>query len=80
MITGYDREGAARVIQLALTPVFLLSATATLLRIFAARLARVADRVDALAQQAKDPIRDELLVLLRRRHSRGLIDIRQQKA
>lgn len=67
MTNPYDLEGAARVIQLALTPVFLLSATATLLGVFAARLARVANRVDALAQQAKEPIRDELLVLLRRR-------------
>jgi len=67
VITTFDLEGAARVVQLALTPVFLLSATATLLSVFAARLARVADRVDALAQQSKDPIRDELLVLLRRR-------------
>jgi hypothetical protein len=67
LINSYDLEGAARVIQLALTPVFLLSATATLLGVFAARLVRVADRVDALAQQEKDPIRDELLVLLRRR-------------
>jgi len=30
-------------------------------------LARVADRVDALSHQAKEPIRDELLKLLRRR-------------
>jgi Protein of unknown function (DUF2721) len=67
LISSYDLEGAARVIQLALTPVFLLSATATLLGVFAARLARVADRVEALAEQEKDPIRDELLVLLRRR-------------
>jgi hypothetical protein len=66
-MTEYDLEGAARVVQLALTPVFLLSGTATLLGVFAARLARVADRVDTLAQEAKDPIRDELLVILRRR-------------
>jgi hypothetical protein len=66
-MTEYDLESAARVVQLALTPVFLLSATATLLGVFAARLARVADRVDSLAQQEKDPLRDELLALLRRR-------------
>lgn len=66
-MTEYDLESAARVVQLALTPVFLLSATATLLGVFAARLARVADRVDSLAQEAKEPLRDELLALLRRR-------------
>jgi hypothetical protein len=63
----YDLEGAAHVVQLALTPVFLLSGTATLLSVFAARLARVADRVDSLAQETKDSIRDELLSLLKRR-------------
>jgi Protein of unknown function (DUF2721) len=70
-MTEYDLEGAAHVVQLALTPVFLLSGTATLLGVFAARLARVADRVDELSLEARDPIRDELLTLLRRR-SRAL--------
>jgi hypothetical protein len=63
----YNLEAAAHVVQLALTPVFLLSGTATLLGVFAARLARVADRVDLLSREAKEPIRDELLDLLRRR-------------
>jgi hypothetical protein len=66
-MTEYTLETAVHVVQLSLTPVFLLSGTATLLSVFAARLARVADRVDALSQQAKEPIRDELLELLRRR-------------
>ena len=66
-MTQYDLQGAAHVVQLALTPVFLLSGIATLLGVFAARLARVADRVDTLAQEAREPIRDELLDLLRRR-------------
>jgi hypothetical protein len=61
----YTLEAAAHAVQLALTPVFLLSATATLLGVFAARLARVADRVDTLTKESKDPIRDELLGLLR---------------
>jgi hypothetical protein len=66
-MTEFNLEAAAHVVQLALTPVFLLSGTATLLGVFAARLARVADRVDTLTKEAKEPIRDELLVLLRRR-------------
>ena len=63
----YTLEAAAHVVQLALTPVFLLSATATLLGVFATRLARIADRVNSLSQDVKDPIRDELLNALRRR-------------
>ena len=44
-------ESVAHVIQVALTPVFLLSGIASLLSVLATRLARVADRVDALADQ-----------------------------
>src|SRR5271156_388174 len=66
-MTEYNLDTAARIVQLALTPVFLLSGTATLLGVFAARLARVADRVDTLSKEVKEPIRDELLALLRRR-------------
>jgi hypothetical protein len=39
-----------KVIQVALTPVFLLSGIASLLGVFATRLARVADQTDELAQ------------------------------
>jgi hypothetical protein len=39
-MTKLTLEAAAHVIQLALTPVLLLSATATLLNVFATRLAR----------------------------------------
>jgi hypothetical protein len=66
-VSEFDLEAAAHVVQLALTPVFLLSGTATLLGVFATRLARVADRVDSLSQEAKDTGRDELLAVLRRR-------------
>jgi len=41
-------ESVAHVIQVALTPVFLLSGIASLLSVLSTRLARVADRVDAL--------------------------------
>jgi hypothetical protein len=63
----FNLEAAARIVQLALTPVFLLSATATLLGVFATRLARVSDRVDSLSHESKDPQRDALLVVLRQR-------------
>jgi uncharacterized protein DUF2721 len=38
------------IIRMALTPVFLLSGIATLLNVFSARLARVADRVEAVGK------------------------------
>ena len=44
-------EGVAHIIQLALTPVFLLSGIAALLNVFATRLGRVADQVDAVASK-----------------------------
>lgn len=42
-------ESAVHLIQVALTPVFLLSGIAALLNVFAGRLARVADQFDTLA-------------------------------
>jgi len=48
--TGSALDTVAHVIQVALTPVFLLSGIATLLNVFSARLARVADRVDAASK------------------------------
>jgi len=43
-------EGSAHLIQLALTPVFLLTAIAGFLNVFTGRLARVADRVNAIVK------------------------------
>jgi hypothetical protein len=42
------------IIQVALTPVFLLSGIATLLNVFSTRFARVADQVDAANEAMKD--------------------------
>jgi hypothetical protein len=42
-------DETARIIQTALTPVFLLAGVANLLAVFATRLARIADRVDYIA-------------------------------
>ncbi len=42
-------DAAGHLIQVALTPVFLLSGIAALLNVFAGRLARVADQADQLA-------------------------------
>jgi hypothetical protein len=55
--TGSALDTIAHIIQVALTPVFLLSGIATLLNVFSTRLARVADRVDAItkALDSSDP-------------------------
>jgi uncharacterized protein DUF2721 len=47
-------DDIAHVIQVALTPVFLLSGVAALLNVFSARLGRVADQVDRLAAKTED--------------------------
>jgi hypothetical protein len=66
-------DTVAHIIQLALTPIFLLSGIGALLNVFATRLARVADRVDQIAKEmeAAEPERVALLGLqmarLRRR-------------
>jgi hypothetical protein len=46
---GQTLDTAAHVVQLALTPMFLLAGLAQLLNVFTARLARIADRVYRLA-------------------------------
>jgi hypothetical protein len=51
-IAGASLDSAAHVVQLALTPIFLLAGLATLLNVFTVRLGRVADRVDLLAKDA----------------------------
>ncbi len=45
-------DSAVHIIQIALTPVFLLSGIATLLNVFSTRFARVADQIDALVKSA----------------------------
>jgi hypothetical protein len=52
-LTPTSIEATVHLIQVALTPVFLLSGIAALLNVFAGRLARVADRLDNLATQSR---------------------------
>jgi hypothetical protein len=56
-------ELVAHVIQLALTPIFLLSGIATLLNVFSTRLARVADRVDQINQAIDGGDAEQIAVL-----------------
>ena len=68
-------DSVAHVIQIALTPVFLLSGIASLLSVFATRLGRVADRVDALSEKVdsadtteREKLQARLRYLRRRSH------------
>ncbi len=51
MITGTPVEDVAHIIQVALTPVFLLSAIGTLLNLFNTRLVRVSDHLTQAYEQ-----------------------------
>ena len=53
----------AHIIQVALTPVFLLSGIATLLNVFSTRLARVADRVDQITKGIEEADAGEIALL-----------------
>ena len=48
-LQDFTLETAAHLVQVALTPVFLLSGIAALMNVFAGRLARVADRLDEVS-------------------------------
>src|SRR5579864_6153161 len=63
MFGAQDLDPIAHIIQVALTPVFLLSGIATLLNVFSARLARVADRVEAVGKALEDADADQRQLL-----------------
>src|SRR5437899_13102073 len=70
---GSALDPVAHIIQVALTPVFLLSGIATLLNVFSTRLARVADRVhrvrealDGADLHQTKPLAEQLAFLHRR--------------
>jgi hypothetical protein len=56
-------DTVAHIIQLALTPIFLLSGIAALLNVFATRLARVGDRVDQIAKEMEGAEPEQIAVL-----------------
>jgi len=73
--TGSALDTVAHVIQVALTPVFLLTGIATLLNVFSTRLARVADLVEALSKRVIDADGAQAAVLaaqLARLHRRSV--------
>ena len=72
MLQSFTLDSAGHLIQVALTPVFLLSGIAALLNVFATRLARVADRLDSLADTAGgDGTTQEQQSQLQRLHRRS---------
>ncbi|MGC2523134.1 MAG: DUF2721 domain-containing protein [Stellaceae bacterium] len=56
-------DTVAHIIQLALTPVFLLSGIGALLNVFATRLARVADRVDQISKEIESSEPEQVTIL-----------------
>ena len=71
MFPNLTVDSAGHLVQVALTPVFLLSGIAALLNVFAGRLARVADRLEAVsatlgATPSTPDQRDEIARLHRR--------------
>ena len=58
-------DNIAHVIQVALTPVFMLSGLGTLLNVFTARLARVTDHAEHAAELLRDPSSEEQALPLR---------------
>jgi len=73
--TRFALDTIAHIIQVALTPVFLLSGIATLLNVFATRLARVGDKVEAVAKaldDADDAEKRALYLLLKNLHRRSV--------
>jgi hypothetical protein len=56
-------DSVAHIIQVALTPVFLLSGIATLLNVFSTRLGRVADRVDQITKLMEGANAGEIALL-----------------
>jgi hypothetical protein len=73
MFPNLDISGIAHVIQLAIAPVFLLTAVGTIIGVLVNRLSRIVDRIRVLEDRLHDkppadtkPITDELALLAQR--------------
>ena len=75
MLDTTDLDPVIHIIQSSLTPIFLLTAVASLLSVFTTRLARVSDQVKVLADVASDnrmndvAVKRRLAFLRRRSHA-----------
>lgn len=65
---GVPLEGVAHIIQVALTPVFLLSGVGTLLNVFNTRLARVTDHMEHAEELLAEPGRPDAATLRNHLH------------
>ena len=65
-IDSSNIDSIVHVIQLSLSPIFLLTAVATLLNVFTTRLGRISDQVKAVVQASKpdDLVKEETIVRL----------------
>jgi len=64
VITSFSPlDNVAHIIQLALTPIFLLSGIGALLNVFATRLSRVSDRVDQIAKEIEGAEPEQVAIL-----------------
>src|SRR5262252_1526384 len=70
---GSDQSSVTDVIQLALTPVFLLTAVAALLNVFSTRLGRVADRVHQVSVNLQSSMTTDAHLLLKYLRRRSLV-------
>jgi hypothetical protein len=68
-------DNAAHIVQLALTPVFLLSGVAALLNVFATRLGRISDQVDKLVGDPTDEAPEVRSKLQYLRIRSGVLDV-----
>ena len=72
-VAGITVDSVSQIIQMALTPVFLLTGLATLLNVFSTRLARVTTKADQTLKELAEadaeavPVLRDQLVFLRRR-------------
>jgi hypothetical protein len=74
ILRSFTLDSAVHLIQVALTPVFLLSGIAALLNVFAGRLARVADRLESLTgDEDSVPCNTQVSEEVARLHRRSVV-------
>ena len=73
MLNQSSVESVTHVIQVALTPVFLLTAVAALLNVFSTRLGRVADRVHQVSANLQSSMTTDAHLLLKYLRRRSLV-------
>ena len=65
LVTGDSIDNTAHIVQVALTPIFLLTGAGTLLNVFNTRLARVSDHHEHMADLLRGNAEESVRVILR---------------